>query len=876
MFGFWRRSRRQKDLEHELHTHLEMAVSDRFERGEAEESARQLARREFGNAILVAQVTRDQWSWRRLEEFAQDVRYAVRMLRKSPAFTFVAVLTLALGIGANTAIFSVVHAVLLKALPYPQADRLVMVYEDVRLPNYQNKKNEPSPGNFSDWSHENTVFESMTAYRNRSFNLTGEGEPAQVEGELVTSEFFATLGVTPAMGRSIAREDDRPGNAHVAVISDGLWKSRFGSGAQILGTKIQLDGEPYAIIGVMPPGFHFPDADDQLWVPMGMKAADLANHGSHFLLVLARLKSGTTLKWAQEEMDAVAKHVTERYPDTNTGQSVNVVSLQEDIAGPVRPALLVLMAAVGLVLLIVCANVANLLLARASARQREMALRQALGASGIRIGRQLLTESLFLASLGCIFGLLLAHWCLAVLKVVGATSLPRAEEFSLNVPVLLFSIALSFFAGIVFGVGPALQAAQGNVHETLKSATRESPARSSQHTRNLLVILETAMGAVVVVGAVLLLRSLVNIENVPLGFQPQGVLSFRVIPRGERYSLPAQRAAFYQQVLERMDALPGVRSAAAVSFIPLTLSRSRKGFTIEGRANSTAGQIPMAGYNVVTPAYFGTMRIALLQGRDFLWSDSQQTQPVVIINQAMAKKYWAEEDALGKRIHQGGPGDGEFPWLTITGIVADVREFDPMTEPQPTMYFPIAQFGDRAGILRDWVVRTDNDPKAMAANVRAVVWEVDRDLPITRIRTMEEVRSMAIVSPRLNLALFGLFAALALILASVGIYGVTAYGVSQRTREIGIRLALGASRHDVLQMVVREGVRLATIGMLLGLGGAFAVTRLMSTMLHGIRSSDPVTFSAVTLLLMGVALAACYIPARRAMRVDPIVALRYE
>lgn len=871
----WQRERKRQDLEQELQSHLQMATSDRITRGESAERAQQAARREFGNVALVEQVTRDQWGTRWLDEFLQDLRYGTHMLRKNPGFTLVAVLTLALGIGANTAIFSVVHTVLLKALPYPQAGRLVMVYEDVRLPNYQNKKNEPSPGNFSDWMNRNSVFENMAAYRNRSFNLTGQGEPTRVEGELVTSAFFTALRITPAFGRVFVSEEDRPGNSHVVVISDGLRKSRFGSDTRVLGKKILLDGEIYTIVGVMPPGFHFPDPDDQIWAPMAMSPSELSNHGSHYLLVFARLKPGITVTRAQAEMDALAKRLTAEYPATNAEQSVNVVTLQDDIAGPVRPALLVLMVAVALVLLMVCANVANLLLARASVRQREIALRQALGASRSRIARQLLTESVLLALLGCALGLLLARWCVAALKLFAASHLPRAEEFNLNGPVLIFSVALSILAGIVFGVGPALQASRGS-HETLKSGIRDSSTRASLHTRNLLVVLETALGVIVVIGAGLLLRSFLRIEHAPLGFQPQGILTFRVIPRGERYSQLSQRSIFYQRVLQRIEALPGVRSAAAVTFIPLTSVRASKGFTIEGRAPSAPGQIPMARYNVVTPGYFGTMRIDLLQGRDFSWSDAPQAQPVIIINQAMAKTYWPNEDALGKRIRPGGPDDNEFPWLTITGIVADVREFDPVTAPRPTMYFLITQFADPAGILRDWAVRTDDDPAAIAANVRAAVWDVDKDLPVTRVRTMEEVRSMSVASPRLNLFLFGLFAVLALILASVGIYGVTVYGVAQRTRELGIRVALGASRKDVLRLVVSHGARLAIVGVLLGLIGAFALTRFMTGLIYSVSPADPVTFLVVPFFLAFVALAACCIPARRAMRVDPIVALRYE
>jgi len=872
----WQRDRKQQELEQELQSHLRMAASDRMGRGESPSDAAQSARREFGNVELVQQVTSDQWGWRWLEELLQDLRYGARMLRKNPGFTFVAVLTLALGIGANTAIFSVVYTVLVKTLPYPQTDRLVMLYEDVRLPNYQNERNEPSPGNFYDWAKQSTLFANTAAYRNRSWNLSGEGEPIRVEGELVTSEFFATLQIQPTLGRVFAVEENQPGNSHVVVISDGLWQSRFGSNPQVLGQKILLDGESHTIVGVMPPGFHFPDPDDQLWVPMGMSPAELGNRGSHFLLVFARLQPGITLTRAQAELNSLAKHLTELYPATNTGQTVNIVSLQEDIAGPVRPTLLVVMAAAGLILLIVCANVANLLLGRASVRRREIAVRLALGAGQSRIAWQLLTESVLLALLGCASGLLLARWCVAGLKLLAASILPRAQEFSLNAPVLIFSLALSLFAGIVFGVGPALQATRGSVQETLKSGTRESPAGSRLRMRSLLVILETALGAVVVIGAGLLLRSFLRIEHVPLGFEPQGVLTFRVIPRGERYAQLAQRVTFYQQVLERIQAQPGVKSAAAVSFIPLTLARGSKGFTIEGHMPTAPGQIPMAGYDVVTPLYFATMHIHLLQGRDLSWSDAPQTQPVVMINEVMAKTYWPNQDPLGKHIRQGGPDDSEFPWLTITGIVADAREFDPVTAPRPTMYFPVTQFADPGGILRDWAVRTNDDPRTLAANVRAAVWDVDKDLPVTRIRTMEEVRSMSVLSPRLNLLLFGLFAALALVLASVGIYGVTAYSVAQRTREIGIRIALGATRNEVARLVLRQGACLATVGVLLGLIGAFALTRLMASMIYGVSAADPLTFFTVAFLLAFVALAACYIPARRAMRVDPIIALRYE
>ncbi|HEX8879282.1 MAG TPA: ABC transporter permease [Candidatus Acidoferrum sp.] len=876
LLAFFRSSPLDRDLDDEMAAHLELAIEEHLERGLAPAEARRQALLRFGGAQQAKERHRDARGLPFLDTLFQDLRFASRMLGKSPGFTSVAVLTLTLGIGANTAIFSVVYAVLLKSLPYPQADRLVMVYENVHLPTYQNDRNEVSPGNLSDWTRQNSVFRNLAAYSNRSFNLTGTGEPLRVEGELVSANFFSTLEVEPRLGRGFAPEEDRPGAPHVVVMSGGLWRSQFASDPQILGKKLLLDGESYEVIGVMPSRFHFPDLDDQLWVPLAMTPGDRENRGSHYLDVFARLKHGVTVSQAQAEMSRIAKHLTELYPDSNTGQTVSIVPLQEDLAGPVRPTLLVLWGAVGVVLLIVCANVANLLLARASGRQREVAVRLALGASRPRLFRQLLTESTLLALFGCAFGLLLARWGVSALKLLAASHLPRADEFSLDTSVLLFSVVTAIFVGLISGLAPAFQAGCESVHETLKSGSRESAPGSRLGVRNLLVIVETALGVIVVIGAGLLLRSFLGIEHRPLGFQPQGVLSFRVIPRGQKYSEPSERAAFYQQAIERLAAFPGVQSAAAITFIPLTFARGSKGFSIEGRPPSAPGQIPMAGYDVVTPGYFATMRIPLSQGRDFLWSDTAETQPIIIINEAMARTYWPEENPLGKRIRQGGPDDRQRPWLTIAGIVGDIREFDPLTAQRPTMYFPVTQFADPGGILRDWVVRSARDPLTVASSVRAAVWSVDKDLPVTRVRTMEEVWSLSMASERLNLLLFALFASLALVLATVGIYGVTACNLAERTREIGIRVALGARSNDVAKLVLAQGFRLAALGLLLGVTAAFALTRLMASMIYGVSSTDATTFFTVALLFGAVALAACYIPARRALRVDPMVALRYE
>lgn len=876
LLAFFRGAWLDRDLDDEMAAHVELAIEENLERGLAPAEARRQALVRFGGPQQAKEQHRHVRGLPFLDALIQDLRFAFRMLRKSPGFTSVAVLTLALGIGANSAIFSVVYAVLLKSLPYPQANRLVTLYEDVRLPTYQNDRNEVSPGNLSDWRKQNSVFENIAAYRNRSFNLTGTGEPLRVEGELVSANFFTALEVEPALGRSFAPEEERLGASHVLIMSDGLWRSQFGSDRGVLGKKLLLDGEDYEVIGVMPPRFRFPDLDDQLWVPLAMTPEERENRGSHVLNVFARLKPGVTLNEAQAEMSGIARRLTELYPDSNTGQTVHIVPLQEDLAGPVRPTLLVLWGAVGLILLIVCANVANLLLTRASARQREVAVRLALGASRGRLFRQWLTESTLLALFGCGFGLLLAHSGVNALRVVAASHLPRTDEFSLDTSVLVFSIVIAILVGLISGLAPALQTGRESGPETLKSGSRESATGPQLGMRNLLVILETALGVIVVIGAGLLLRSFLRIEQSPLGFQPEGVLSFRAIPRGQKYSELSQRSAFYHQAIERIEAFPGVESAAAVTFIPLTFVSGSKGFTIDGRPPFAPGQIPMAGYDVVTPGYFATMRIPFRKGRDFLWSDAPQTQPVIIINEAMSKAYWPGEDPLGKRFHQGSAQDTEFPWLTIVGVVGDTREFDPVTPPRPTMYFPMTQFADPGGILRDWVVRCVRDPLTAASSVRAAVWSVDKDLPVTRARSMEEVWSLSIASERLNLLLFALFASLALLLATVGIYGVMAYNVAERTREIGIRVALGARTNDLVKLVLAQGLRLAALGLLLGVTAAFALTRLMASMIYEVSSTDAATFSSVALLLAGVALLACYIPARRALRVDPIVALRYE
>ena len=886
--NLFRRAKLDAEIDAELRSHIEMRAADNIASGMSPEEARRDALLRFGSrpAMKERVIAADAHMF--LDSLWRDLCYGLRMLRKSPGFTAVAVLTLALGIGANAAIFTVIHTVLLGPLPYPHPDRLVLVWEKVHLPFYQNEQNDPAPGNFADWRRESSVFEGMAAIEDRSFNLTNAGEPVPVEGEFVSAGLFRLLGISPALGRVFESTEDVAGGPHVVIISYGLWVSRFGADPHILGKSIRLDEVSYTVIGIMPSNFLFPDPanfrgsapEDQLWVPIALSSADLADHGSHYLQgILARLRPGVSLAKAQTQMNIIAQRLTRRYPQSNTGVGVNVVPLRDELFGNVRPALVIILAAVGFVLLMVCANVGNLLLARASSRSREFAVRVALGASRSRIVRQLLTESILLALLGGGAGLLLSFWGVSILERWTPPGLPRLGEIGVNVPVLLFCLAISLAAGLIFGATPSLQVPNRNTQESLKAGAGESASRSRLHARRVLVVAETALGVIVLAGTGLMLRSFLLLEQTPLGFQPTGVLSFRVIPRGEEYAQLARRALFYQQVLEKIGSLPGVRSAAAVSFLPLGQVRVSKGFSIEGLPDPAEGQLPMADYDVVSPGYFRTLEIPLIEGRDFSWSDNLQSRRAIVVNLAMARKYWPEEDALGKRIKEHLPGLPQ-PWLTVVGIVGNVHDYDVPSRPRPTFYFPLAQYESGSGVsgsgvLRDWVVRAV-DPASLAPAIREAIWSFDKDLPVSRVTTMDQVRSASLAPQGFNLLLLGLFACLALVLACVGLYGVAAYSVAQRIHEIGIRVALGAQRADVLRLILGQGVRLALWGVGTGIMTGLGLTRLMSSLLYGVSATDPLTFACVAILLVAVAVAACYIPARRAMKVDPMVALRYE
>lgn len=864
----------ERELDEELSGFLEAAAEEKMRQGLNRKDAVRAVRLERGAPEATKEVIRSARWESFVETCWQDLRFAARMLRKSPGFTAVAVLTLALGIGANTAIFSVIEAAFLKALPYPHSEQIVMVWEDVHLPHYQSDQNTPAPGNFADWKKRNSVFSSMAAIGYRSWNLTGSGEPERIEGEAFSSNIFSVLQIYPVLGRTFTTEEDHPGSSHVALIGYGLWNSRFGGDPRILGQKIFLDGEDYTVIGVMPPGFRFPDQDDQLYVPLALTEQQLANHGSHYLRVVARLKPGVTLAQAQSEMSLIASQITKQYPQSNTGVGVRLVPLRDQIAGSIRRPIFILFGVVGLLLLMVCANVANLLFARSSARGREFAVRATLGATPSRVARQLLVESLLLGILGGGLGLAFAVWGIYALRAFAALN-EAFTRVQLDSTVCLFTLAVSLLSAVIFGLVPALQSLRQEPAHAMQEGARGSGPRTHLRVRGSLTVVEMALGVVVLIGTGLLLRSFVRLQSIPLGFQPENVLTLRVILRGPRYATLDQRSSFYQQALQRIGAIPGVRSAAGISFLPLTMQGRTTGIGIEGQAFLPPGQLPFADFRAVSPEYFSTMAIPILQGRDFSWNDTAATPLVVIVSQGMAHAFWPNANAIGKRIKLG-PVDGTDPWITVVGIVANVRQLELTSEPRPAMYFPVTQDAGIGDTLRDWVIRSSGDPAAFAAAIRNTVWSLDAHLPVSRLQTMEHVRSSYLGPQRFELSLVGLFGFLCLILAAVGLYGVTAYSVSRRTNEIGIRMALGAERRNVLWLVVSNGAKLALLGVAAGSLAALALSRVMAGLLFEVAPTDPVAFVTASLVLILVALAACYIPARRATRVDPMIALRYE
>ncbi|MGH9711693.1 MAG: ABC transporter permease [Candidatus Acidiferrales bacterium] len=820
-----------------------------------------------------------------METIWQDLRYGFRMLRRSRGFTVVAVLTLAVGIGANAAIFSIINTVLLRPLPFPDSSRIALVWDTD--PNRNVYRGVASPAEFLDWRAQSHVFEELSAWRTWFYTLTGTGEPEQVWGAHASANFFRLFGVTPALGRDFLPEEERPGHEQVVIISNGIWQRRYGGAPGIIGRSILVDDKPYTVVGVLPRGFSLFGTTRQfdLWMPFAFDGAQL-NRANHSVITFARLRKGVTYAQAQAEMETIVARLKKQYPGVDQENGVRVVRFRDDLSRGLKPALLVLLGAVGFVLLIACANVANLMLARAATREREIAVRATLGAGRRRILRQLLTESVLLALIGGALGLLVAFGGLHLLRAAfppegGYAEIPHAEWIGVDGAVLAFTFAVSLLTGIIFGFAPAIQISRSELFESLKEGSRGSTGgRRSQFVRSSLVVAEIALSLILLIGAGLLIRSFFLLMSENLGFNPSNVLTMQVWLPESHYASGPPLINFYQRVIEKVAAQPGVKSASAVNFLPLSGWGDFCNFDIAGRAAPPPDEPFTAQYRVMDWRYLQTMNIPLKEGRDFSSGDGPDTQGVVLVNEALAHRYWPHEDPIGKQIRIHFP-ETRSPWqpatrdswLTIVGLVQDVREWEWGEEKVGQVYLLYTQNPSR--IMR-LVVRANGDPSALTASVRHAIESVDSNQPVTEIRTMDEFLAAAVAQRRLSMLLLGCFAAIATILAAVGIYGVMAYGVTQRSHEIGIRMALGAEPGDVLRMIVVDGMRLAVIGLFLGIVGSTIATRYLENQLYGVKSTDPVTFVGVVLGLAIVAVAACYFPARRATRVDPLTALRYE
>ena len=802
-----------------------------------------------------------------MRTLAQDIRYALRMLRKNPGFAAVTVGVLALGIGANTAIFSVVNAVLLKPLPYPDAHRLVVVPHVPPQDIFPGMKTfSVSPANYFDWKAQNDVFEKMTILAADRMTLTGSGQPESVATAYVSADFFSVLGVRPLAGRLFASGDDEAGH-RVAVLSEELWKTRFGSNPGAVGSDFVANGEKYTVIGVLPAGRGFPE-DSRLWVPLTFTAEERAVRGIHDFLVLARLKPGASVAGARAQMDAISARLAAQYPADNKGWGATVIPLHEDLVGDVRPALLVLLGAVGFVLLIACANVANLVLARTLGRRKELAVRAALGASRGRIVRQLFAETTLLALLGGAAGLAIAGLGVRLIVAVLGGEMPRVGEIHVGGAVLAFTFAISLLTGALAGILPAWRLTQANPNEALKQGGRADADAGSPALRHSLVVAEVALALVLMFGAGLLVRSLGRLRGVDPGFNPKNVLEAQIGLPDPKYAAPEARRAFYDRVLERVRALPGVTSAAAMNTLPLTDGGSTQPIALEGSPARMSEQ-PEVAVRVFTPGTLKTLGIALKRGRDFTAADTDKSPPAILVSEAMAMKFWPGEDAVGKRLtltfHPGIVRE-------VVGVVADVKLRGlAKTAPVAALYLPYVQMPQYSMAL---VVRTAQDPGSVGSAVEAAVHAVDPDQPVVDMKTIEQHLGASLAHARFSMLLLSVFAALALLLSSIGIYSVLAYAVKRRTREIGIRMALGADGGDLVRMIVLQGMRPALIGLAVGIASSLLLGRLLAGLVFGIAPTDPLTFAAASAVLSAVALAACALPAWRATRVQPTEALQ--
>jgi putative ABC transport system permease protein len=818
-----------------------------------------------------------------METLIKDIRYGIRGLLKRPGFTAVAIVTLALGIGANTAIFSVVNAVVLRPLPYAEPERLMTLWET--MPGSDQRS--VAPGNFVDWRTQNKTFQGLAATFYANFNLTSDGEPDRIDGATITSNFMSVLGASAQLGRTFQSEDDEHQDRSLVLISDGLWRRRFGADQNVVGRTITIDETSHTIVGVMGRGFQFPERSD-LWVlgrnrgavPTSLISQAPKNdwvheRDAHFIRVIGRLKPGVTLSQAQSDIAGIANRLEQEFPQTNGGLGSSIVPLHTQVVGEVRGVLFILLGAVGFVLLIACTNVANLMLARATQRDREIAIRTAVGASRLRLVRQLLTESLLLSLVGGLAGLLVSLWAVGLFIKLSPGDIPRLNEASVDLRLLGFTLLVSLLTGVGFGLLPAFQATRTNLNTALKEGgTKSSEGRQRRGARNILVVTEIALAQVLLVGAALLAISYVRVTQINPGFNPDRVLTAKIAPSAKKYPDSRSRSAFYATVLEHLQTLPGVESAGMVMSLPLTGSSMNRGFRVEGRPSPKSDENVTMDFQIVSPGYFSTLEIPVKQGRGLTDTDTGTSERVIVINSAMARQYWPNEDPVGKRLAIGESAK-DTSWRTIVGVVADNRHASLSEMPVPTAFISYRQD------LESWprmgfVIKAKTDAASLTSAVRKELAAIDRSQPVYAVEPMEKLLQTSVAQRRFVMLLLGSLSAIALALAMVGVYGVISFSVSERTQEIGIRMALGARAADVLRMVLGQAMRVTLVGIVIGLGAAFALTRLLSSLLFEVSPTDLRTFSIVAALLGAVALFACYIPARRATKVDPLVALRYE
>lgn len=864
--SLFRRGQVEAELNEELRYHLERQIEVNTAAGMSVEEARYAALRAMHGLDQRKEECRDMRRVRLIEDLWQDFRFSLRSLLKRPGFTAIALLALALGIGANTAIFSLVNAVILQPLPYRDPDRLISVYGT------RNRSTQGSvgPTDFLDYRSQNKTFEQFAASGSMMLpmNLTGSGEPERLNASIITGNYFDTFGVRPALGRGFSLENEKTGQDHVTVLSHAFWQTRFGGDPNIVNKTINLDGKAYEVLGVMPAEVVLPQPA-QLWVPINFDAdPEMKMRNARFLRGIGRLKEGVTLDQAQTDTDLIAAQLEQQYPDSNTGWSLRLIPLREILVGGSRTMLFILFGAVGFVLLIACANVANLLLVRAAARQKEIAMRTALGASRLRIIRQMITESLVLAIFGGALGALLAVAGVKLLVSLGEDNIPRTANVKIDATVLAFTLLISLATGLLFGLAPAIRTMKENLVDALKDGIRGgSEATVKNRTRSLLVVFESAIAVMLLIAAGLLIRSLVALQNVDPGFDPNNVLTLRVdLPR-QKYNTPEKASNFFEQLETRVAGLPGVEAVGLITDLPLSGEARDMPYRVEGRPATS--DIAFVDFRRVNKNYFSAMRIPLRRGRNFTEQEVRQSDKAIVVSQAFVDSVFPNEEALGKRLIIWS-GIRNEPY-EIIGIVGDTRYQSLQGEPSATMYVPTREL-----LFVNLVIRTQGDPLSLVGGVRKEVNALDPDQPIAAIRPMTEWVAMSAAGARYRTTLLGLFALLAMILAATGIYGVMSYSVAQRTQEIGVRMALGARPLDVLKLVVRQGMMLALIGVIVGLAGALALTRVMSSLLFGVTERDPITFVAVAALLIVVAFISCFVPAHRATRIDPLIALRCE